>query len=70
MSINLDTQEVIQVELFDIQGRKVQELLNENKATGFHRISFDLRDLSSGVYAVRISNGENQSERKIILRAR
>ncbi|MEM6803955.1 MAG: T9SS type A sorting domain-containing protein [Bacteroidota bacterium] len=70
LSFNLDTQEVIHAELFDIQGKKVQDLLNERKASGFHRMSFDLRDLASGIYALRISNGEVQSERKVIVRGR
>jgi hypothetical protein len=50
----------IEIDIYDVVGRKVRTLVNERKEAGEHRIIWDGRDdnggqLSSGVYFARIS---------------
>lgn len=55
-----DTRLVI-VELFEISGVKLAELLNERKMAGTHELEIDLSDLPTGVYycVFRTKNGTN-----------
>ena len=41
--------------IYDVLGREVKELVNEEKPAGSHRVQFDASDLSSGVYFYKIS---------------
>lgn len=49
----------IQIKVYDILGREVQELVNEHKEVGEHYVQFNALSLSSGVYVYSItaSNG-------------
>jgi hypothetical protein len=52
----------VSLKLFDMSGREVADLVNEVKTAGYHTVSFNASDLSSGVYFYRINveaNGKN-----------
>jgi hypothetical protein len=36
-------------------GRKVGELVNENRAAGYHTVTWEAKDLASGVYFARFT---------------
>ena len=56
--------EDLEVELFDITGKKVQSTkINKGQTVTF----FDVQTLYSGVYIVKISNGNLQTTRKVVL---
>ena len=57
----------IQIEVYNILGQKVAEVLNENKLAGNHEISFDVSQLSSGIYFYKITAGKFSAVRKMIL---
>jgi len=40
----------VEINLYDITGRFIKELLNERRHQGFHEIDFEAFNLSSGVY--------------------
>ncbi len=42
----------------DITGREVRVLLNQSQPAGSHHITFDSRDLASGVYLYRLQAGD------------
>lgn len=44
----------VSLEVFDVTGRLVARLLNQDLAAGIHRIPFDAAGLSSGLYIVRL----------------
>lgn len=45
----------VTLEIFDVFGRRVAVLLqNEQKQAGYHNVSFDASDLSSGMYIYRL----------------
>lgn len=58
---------VVQLQLYDITGRFVQEIVNEYKSTGEHKISFDASNLSSGTYFILGKLGETISTQMITL---
>ncbi len=49
---------VVQLEIFNLLGQKVQTVLSDRKSAGFHTISFDASNLSSGMYIYRIQAGD------------
>jgi hypothetical protein len=43
--------------VYDVLGNEVATLVNENKAPGTYEIEFDAKNLSSGIYFVKLSSG-------------
>lgn len=55
--------------VYDILGREVKTLVNENRAPGSYEITFDASQLASGVYFYRLQSGSfNQTKKMILLR--
>lgn len=58
-------QSLVQLEVFDVLGRKVMTLIDgEMKQPGRYNISFNARDLASGMYIYRLVIGENVLTKK------
>lgn len=53
--------------IFDILGRKVETLVNEEKPAGRYEIKFDGTGLASGVYFYQLKSGNFVSTKKLIL---
>jgi hypothetical protein len=59
----------VKLDVFDVNGRKVAELLNGEKEPGNYEISFDASKLSSGVYFYELrSAGFFQSKKMILMK--
>ncbi len=57
----------IQLGLYNIQGVLIRELVAGFKPAGTYRYNLDGRDLSSGLYLIRLTSGRNSALRKVIL---
>jgi Zn-dependent metalloprotease len=57
----------VELSIYNLLGQKVATLINEQKKAGAHQIEWDASDFSSGVYYYKISAGEFQAVRKMIL---
>ena len=57
----------VQILLFDISGRQVAKILDEEKAAGYYTVKFNASDLSSGIYFYRIKAGEFQEAKRMML---
>ena len=68
VSYELKKEENIQIEILDLGGRTITTLLDERQTAGAKSRAFDLRDkeLSNGIYFLRMSSGEETVTRKII----
>jgi sugar lactone lactonase YvrE len=53
--------------VYDLLGREVALLVNEPKAPGKYRVSFDGRGLASGAYFYRLTGGSYTETRKLLL---
>jgi len=58
---------IISIEIFDILGRKIKTLINEEKAAGNYTILFNAYNLYSGVYFYSLTAQDFQQTRKMIL---
>jgi hypothetical protein len=57
----------VTIKLYDIIGREVFTLLDENKEAGYYTAEFDGTNLSSGMYFYRISAGSFAATKKMLL---
>lgn len=67
IAFNTPTTSHVKVEVFDLFGKKISTLVNENKTTGMHNVEWDASRYASGVYFCRISIGEFVTTKKLIL---
>lgn len=63
----LPQQEHVSLKVFDILGREVRTLLDEEKDAGTYRIRLNSTGLASGIYIYRISSNNNSVSRKMII---
>lgn len=54
------------IELIDIQGKTIQQLIRTEETAGQQQITLETIDLSAGVYFARITNGEDVQTAKIV----
>ena len=57
----------VRINIYDIVGREVSMLLNEEKAPGQYEVNFDAGNLSSGIYFYSITAGTFNKIRKMLL---
>ncbi|HAS81051.1 MAG: hypothetical protein UR25_C0005G0035 [Candidatus Nomurabacteria bacterium GW2011_GWE1_32_28] len=67
ISYQLPIDDFVNLKIYDIVGREVSELVNEEKKAGIYQIRFDGSNLSSGVYFYRITTGDFSKIKKMIL---
>ena len=59
----------VELKVFDILGREVAELVNEEKPAGNYTVNFDASKLSSGIYFYQIrTNNYSETKKMILLR--
>jgi hypothetical protein len=55
------------LKIYDILGREIRTLVNEQKPAGIYEVQFDAGQLSSGVYFYRLSAGSYIQTKKLML---
>jgi D-alanyl-D-alanine carboxypeptidase len=66
VSYQLPVASSVRLVVYDVLGREVTTLVDENKPAGVHTVQFEARDLASGVYLYRMQAGNFSSARKFI----
>ncbi len=67
ISFDLPNSATVTLEVFDMLGRKVATIVNEQMTAGTHNVSFDAARYASGMYIYRIQAGTFASTRKMML---
>jgi len=57
----------VQLSVYNITGKKIRTLLNEQQTTGNHTLTFDGSELPSGIYIYRLKAGKLTKSRKTLL---
>ncbi|MEX0928422.1 MAG: T9SS type A sorting domain-containing protein [Balneolales bacterium] len=57
----------VTLEIYDITGRLISSLVNEDQQAGYHEVNFNADALSSGVYIYRLKAGEFVKTRQMTL---
>lgn len=55
------------LKVYDVLGREVAELLNEELNPGKYKVSFNAEELSSGIYFYKLRSGNNVQVKKMML---
>ena len=55
------------LKVYDLLGREVATLVNEEKAAGNYKVTFDAKNLANGIYFYRLKAGNYSSVKKMIL---
>ncbi|MDR3610592.1 MAG: T9SS type A sorting domain-containing protein, partial [Ignavibacteriaceae bacterium] len=58
---------LVSLKIYDILGREIRTLLNENKTPGNYSVNFNAHGLSSGVYFYRLTMGTYSDVKKLML---
>lgn len=68
-NISFDLPQVadVQLEVYNMLGQKVMTLVNRRMEGGSHQVTFDARNLASGMYVYRIEAGSFISTKKMML---
>jgi hypothetical protein len=57
----------VSLKVYDVLGREVRTLVNENLPPGSYEVTFDAEGLASGVYIYRLTAGEFRASRRMML---
>ena len=67
ISFNLEKASHVNLSVFDISGRRVQVLLDENRIAGMHEVQFAPENNTSNVYFIRLTTEDNTVTRKMMM---
>jgi hypothetical protein len=58
---------LVKIQVFDILGKEVQTLVNDNLSAGYYKINFNTSGLPSGIYFYRLQAGPFVETKKMVL---
>ena len=67
IKFNLPERGVVNLAVFDVLGREVEVLINETKEAGAYEITFDAKNLTSGIYFYQLKTNLFSKTNKMIL---
>lgn len=67
IKFQLPKQAFVSIKVYDLLGRLVTTLVNENKDAGFYEVNFDASKLASGLYIYKIEAGDFTDTKKMML---
>ena len=57
----------ISIDVYDMRGRLVETLIDQNMLAGYHSITWNASSYSSGVYFIKMQAGSNIRTQKLML---
>jgi hypothetical protein len=67
ISFSIPVQSNVTLKIYDVLGREVDQLINENVNAGQHNIIWNAQNFSSGIYFYKIAAGDFIESKKMIL---
>ena len=67
VSFSLDQEAYVTYQVYDITGKKMQDVVVGNCTTGQHQVSLSLNGMATGTYLLRLSQGEKASVTKFLV---
>ncbi len=65
--LSLSEESNVNLSVYDLLGREVENLVDGNLKNGIYNVEFTNKDLSSGVYFIRLKSNNYEETRKIVL---
>jgi hypothetical protein len=66
-SYSIPEKALVTIKVFDVLGREIKTLVNEEKPIGTYEVDFNASNLSSGIYFYRLNAGKFVSTKKMVL---
>ena len=67
ISFSLPKESKVNLDVYDILGNKVENLINGKMSSGDHQVSWSAANFSSGIYFYTLRTGDNTMTKKMIL---
>lgn len=67
ITYSIPKSDFVHLNVFDLLGRNVKSLVNEQKVSGTHSIKFNADNLSSGIYYYTLRSGNFSSTKKLVI---
>jgi len=67
IAFTMEESQNVTIELFDMAGRKVETLLDENVAAGSHEVNLERRQLPAGMYVLKMKTPSSVATQSIII---
>jgi len=67
LDFTLNSPARVGIDVFDVVGNKVKQVLYENLQTGKHHIIIDVHELKDGLYLLRLSEGDITKSHKLVV---
>ncbi len=67
LSFAISYSSLVTLKVFDVLGKEIAVLVNENKPAGNYGVNFDASELSSGIYFYKLQAGNFSSTKKMVL---
>ena len=67
LQFTIPTDMDVALNVYDINGRLVDEIVNSNLSRGYHNFEWDAAQFSSGVYFIQLRVGAKQEIQKVVL---
>ena len=67
ISYSIKEEGLVTLKVYDVLGKEIATLVNENKATGTYEAEFNASQLPSGMYIYKIQSGQFSDVKKMIL---
>ena len=69
---DLPEDQIVTITIYDVMGRNIRTLMNNNQAAGYHSIHWDAKNdigegVAAGMYIYTIQAGEFRSTKKMVL---
>ncbi len=67
ISYSLPQNGLVTIKFFDVLGNEIKTIVNQNISAGEHLVSFDGKNLTSGIYFYRLQSGNQVATKKLML---
>ncbi|MCE9537894.1 MAG: T9SS type A sorting domain-containing protein, partial [Bacteroidetes bacterium] len=67
ISYTIYSNEHILLSLYDVTGREIKTIVNENKAPGAYKININTEQLAKGIYIVKLISGKEVSFQEVVI---
>jgi hypothetical protein len=67
IQFSLDKNSAVTIDLFDLQGRKVQSIVEGNYKVGDHQLMLQKKNLTAGVYFLQLKSDSGMTTQKLII---
>jgi len=67
ISFSIPSETDVTISIYDIRGRHIKTLVNEEKKAGYYDVNFNASDIASGIYFYKLKAGNFVLTKKMVI---